>query len=775
VLLGVVWITCLAGAENRSQDAQTNSVLTPAASSPPQVSSDQSAPDDPRKVIAEHLALGNVLFQRGDYLAAQAEFRAVLQVDATQHDALQFMTEAQSRLDTQRARVAREQKRVRHLAEDLSSKFAREKEKAQVQHDAQAREQLAKARDQQLKFLYRKGLAFYRQGDYQSAIDAFQQMAPIDPAHLLVREAQQFITKAETKQAEARAKASARLSPTSTPAVVPELEQQLTAKRIEIETRLKYVKLALNDQHYDMAIELLQRVLALDPQHREAQQLLDQVQTAKLKDEEGHLLSRVRQDEQKMVNEVVKAQLLPEAKTVPVSAPSITEAGKQAMEAKLQEPISLDFKDVALPDVLEFIGDAVNISIIPSPRINLKDRRVSFKVTQLPLELALKYLVKNQSLAYRIEQGVILISMPEELLNQPMQTQVFFLRNGLGPFSLETAAVTQNPALAMDSLKDLILQSVPQPAESKLIVDERSGALVSTNTSENLRLIEQLLRQLDVTPVQVLIEARFMEVTMSELEQLGVEAVLTGDYALSKVNTAPHSRDPGTVIAKGGGFKFPDLSRQDEGANLTLEGVLTGAKFEAVLHMLEESKKSKTLSAPRVTALNNQTAQIKVVEEFNYPTRYEVSLVQFDINGDGDFDDAGETQFVNVPKDFKKRDVGILLNVTPSVGKDMKTVTLVLAPEVSQFTQFRDLGGGVSVPEFTSSALATSVVIEDGQTAVLGGLMKDTTSYQLTKVPVLGDLPMVGNLFRQKEAKNERKNLLIFITAHVLGPRGQTI
>lgn len=775
MLLGVVWMTCLAGAETSSREAQTSSAPTSSTANPSQVASDHRPSDDPRRVIAEHLALANVLFQRGDYLAAQAECRAILQLDATHHDALQLMTEAQSRLETQRASAEREQKRVRHLAEDLSMKLAREKEKAQTQHDVQARAQLAKAREQQLKFLYRRGLAFYRQGAYQSAIETFQQMAPIDPTHPLVREAQSYVAKAETKLAGVRAKASAALTQKSSPAAVPELEQQLIAKRIEIETRLKYVKPSIKDHHYDLAIELLQRVLALDPQHRAAQQLLDQVQTAKLKDEEERLASRVRQDEQKMVNDVVKAQLLPEAKTVPVSAPSIAEVDKQAMEAKLQEPISLDFKDVALPDVLEFIGDAANISIIPSPHINLKDRRVSFKVTQLPLELALKYLVKNQSLAYRIEQGAILISTPEELLNQPMQTQVFFLRNGLGPFSLETAAVAQNPALAMDSLKDLILQSVPQPPESKLIMDERSGALVATNTTENLRLVEQLLHQLDVTPIQVLIEARFVEVTMSELEQLGVESVLTGDYALSKVNTAPNSRDPGIVIAKGGGFKFPALSRQDEGANLTLEGVLTGAKFEAVLHMLEESKKSKTLSAPRVTALNNQTAQIKVVEEFNYPTRYEVQLVQFDINGDGDFDDAGETQFVNVPKDFKKRDVGILLNVTPSVGKDMKTVTLVLAPEVSQFSQFRDLGGGVSVPEFTSSELATSVVIEDGQTAVLGGLMKDTTSNRVMKVPVLGDLPVVGNLFRQKEAKSERKNLLIFITAHVLGPRGQTI
>ncbi|MBI3312563.1 MAG: type II and III secretion system protein [Candidatus Omnitrophica bacterium] len=303
-----------------------------------------------------------------------------------------------------------------------------------------------------------------------------------------------------------------------------------------------------------------------------------------------------------------------------------------------------------------------------------------------------------------------------------------------------------------------------------------------TNTGENLRKVERLLSELDVTPVQVLIEARFVDITLTELEQRAFESVLTGDYAITKkglevpgAKPVLKGRDPANIIAKGGGFKFPALARESEGANITLQGVLTALQFETVLHLLEETQKSKTLSAPRVTTLNNQAASIKIVDEFRYPTRYEVSLVQFDINGDGDFDDAGETEFVNVPQDLQKRDVGILLNVTPSVGKDLNTITLVLSPEVSTFSKFRDLGGSVSVPEFTSSQLTTSVVIEAGQTVVLGGLMKDTFSEQVTKVPILGDMPLVGGLFQQRRETQERKNLLIFVTARVLAPRGPTI
>jgi len=606
-------------------------------------------------------------------------------------------------------------------------------------------------------------------------VQAFQQMALIDPDHALVKAADRLMAQAEMKRFEQRLRAGLE-SPKTQGAIVPELEQALMQKRIELETALKYAQQTIQDRKHDIAIKLLTAVLVQDPSNREAQRLMEQAQMAKLNDEERRATRQVARDERAMSNEVLKAQLLPALRQVPLaSGRQLLPTGPGgSLGAKLQEPLSFEFNDVALSDVLDFIADAANVSVVPSPQLDLATRRVSLKVRDLPLERAIKYLVKSLALAYRVDQDAILISTPEEFSNEPMETRVFLLRSGLGPFALETAALSPNPALAMESIVKLIEQAVPKAPDSKFIVDQRSGSLIVTNTAENLRLVERLLSQLDAAPIQVLIEARFVELTLTDLEHVGLESVLTGAVTLSKKEHQDGSQGVGNQIASGGGFKFPAMSREDEGLNLTLQGVLTGTQFETVLHLLEESKKSKTLSAPRVTALNNQSAAIRVVDEFNYPTRYEVSLIQFDINGDGDFDDAGETEFANVPQDLQKRDVGILLNVTPSVGKDLKTITLVLAPEVSSFSQFRDLGGGVTVPEFTSSQLTTSVVIEDGQTVVLGGLMKDTTSKTVTKVPVLGDIPLLGGLFRQTEESSTRKNLLIFITARLLAPRGDT-
>jgi len=748
-----------------AQDAQTSSSATPSESSGYDIHI------DPQRLIAEHFAMGEALLRQGQYAKAQAEFREVLQLDATHPAALRLMTTAQKALEAAQAEAVRNHARLRKEAERLAAKIVREKSAAIAKHATQTRAQIADARDRELKMLYKRGMALYRQGEFDAAVSVFQQLAPLAPEHPLVRDAQRWIVRAETQLAGHRAHAAR----SGAAPGVAELERELAERRLEIDTLLKHAKMARKDGRLDQTVDWLQRALALDPGHPAAQALLHDVQLAKLKDTEEQLTRRVLLDEQAMRNDVMKAQMLPPVRVMPMKGAVPASAPvQQAMADKLRQPITLEFTDVPLADVLDFIADAASISIVPSPQLDLKTRRVSLNVREAPLAIALKYLAKNQALAYRVTDYAVLIAAPEEFTNEAIETRVFFLRNGLGPFALTTAALEPNPALTMESIKDLIQRTVPQPPDSKLVVDERSGALIISNTAEHLRLVERLLSQLDVTPLQVLIEARFIELTLSDLEHLGVESILTGDLALKKTGAAVGGQGPGHAVASGGGVKFPALSRESEGANVTLQGVLTGVQFEAVLHLLEESQKSKTLSAPRVTTLNNQTATIRVVDEFNYPTRYQVSLIQFDTNGDGDFDDAGETEFANVPQDLQKRDIGILLNVTPSVGKDLKTITLVLAPEVSQFSQFRSLGGGVTVPEFTSSQLTTSIQIEDGQTVVLGGLMKDTTTETLTKVPFFGNLPVVGGLFRQREDTSTRKNLLIFITARLLAPRGQT-
>ena len=156
--------------------------------------------------------------------------------------------------------------------------------------------------------------------------------------------------------------------------------------------------------------------------------------------------------------------------------------------------------------------------------------------------------------------------------------------------------------------------------------------------------------------------------------------------------------------------------------NLAFSGLLTDPQYTMFLNAVNRLEKTKTLSAPKITTINNQTATIKVVTEEVFPTRFEVSLIQQDLNGDGDLDDAGETEFANVPQEFVSRDIGILLQVTPSVGIDKKTITLSIVPEVSSvsatpakfpITSYNAAGEEVPVEEYAEKVPEIEALLSD--------------------------------------------------------------
>jgi len=472
------------------------------------------------------------------------------------------------------------------------------------------------------------------------------------------------------------------------------------------------------------------------------------------------------------------------------SVPDPSSASK-SIAMGLHQPISATFREVDFESAIGFLAESAGIQIIVSEKAKTMSKPVTLRLVEIPLQRALEYVVKGQGLVYRADEHAVFVSTIEEMEAEPLETKVFFLNQGLGLHaSFEPLAETRE-SVALQSagirrlttVKDILSEVIPQVNGSSIMLDERTGALVVTHVPYYLHQIEQLLDQIDVQPTEVRIEARFIELTLTDTKEWSFDAALSADTSLTKRVTSDKSKGPGlqlssvgSALRRGTKIDFTDFSRQTSGdaLNLTFQGVLTGTQYQAVLHSLAETKRTKTLSAPQVATLNNQTAAIKVVTEFVYASRYEASVKREDLNGDGDFLDVvngvRETRFVNVPQDFVTKDLGILLNVTPSVGQDLKTITLALKPEVSEKKTDDTFAGEISLPRFTSRYLTTSVVIEDGETVVLGGLMKDTDSHTITKVPILGSLPVVGRMFQKRSDSTERSNLLIFVTAHVVQP-----
>ncbi len=457
----------------------------------------------------------------------------------------------------------------------------------------------------------------------------------------------------------------------------------------------------------------------------------------------------------------------------------------------LQQRVSASFREVDFEAAIKFLAESGGGTIVLSPKAKGLAKPVSLHLVNIPLQHALDDLVRGQGLVYRFDRDAILVATLQEMEAEPLQTRAFFLSQGPGLFTdFEPLAETRDSVALpsagirrMTTIEDVLTQVVPKVGSSAVMLDERTGALIVTQVPYYMQQVERLLQDLDIRPVQVRIEARFIELTMTDTDEWSLDGQLTGNAALTKKGQGDGTQGPGlqlsslgTSLKRGTGIDFTSFTNQiaGNGLNFTLQGILSGTQYAAVLHALDETKKTKTLSAPQVTTLNNQTATIKIVTEFVYATRYEASVKREDLNGDGDFSDVvngvRETRFVNVPQDFVTKDLGILLYVTPSVGHDLKTITLALKPEVSEKKADDTFSGEVTLPRFTTRNLETTIVVEDGETVVLGGLMKDTTSKTTTKVPVLGDLPLLGPLFQKRADSVEQSNLLIFVTANLVTP-----
>jgi general secretion pathway protein D len=238
-----------------------------------------------------------------------------------------------------------------------------------------------------------------------------------------------------------------------------------------------------------------------------------------------------------------------------------------------------------------------------------------------------------------------------------------------------------------------------------------------------------------------------------------------------------------------------------------LSGVFTDPQFQLVIRALNQKKGVDLLSAPRITTKSGQRAVIEIVREFRYPTRFTEPKVP-DISGRGSSNSTSTTIALPVvgpstPTDFETRNTGVTLEVEPVVGPDGITIDLNLVPQVVEFEGFINYGSPINTvnpallgflgiptglvvdkaitltdnvinqPIFSTRKVTTSVSVWDGQTVVLGGLMREDVQKTEDRTPFLGDIPVVGRLFRTNVEQHIKRNLVIFVTARLVNPGGQ--
>jgi general secretion pathway protein D len=353
-----------------------------------------------------------------------------------------------------------------------------------------------------------------------------------------------------------------------------------------------------------------------------------------------------------------------------------------------------------------------------------------------------------------------------------------------------------------------------------------SNILVVRNTAENLTLVDTYVDQaVNATAKQVEISVRMIEVNETRLQELGFDWLMGqfnvpgservfagGGSGAAAGEVLPFNGNPITNGLRSSGailgvpsidgllgrVSVPAADSRSPGI-FALSGVFTDPQFQVVLRGLNQSKGVDVLAAPTVITKSGQRANITVSREFRYPTEFDPPQIPQSLSNvvDGITYTASFAPITpSTPTAFEMRNVGITLEVEPVVGDGNRTVELNLVPSSVEFEGFIDYGediqnsapigiGGQDVfytvrndilqPIFRTNKVTTSVTVWDGNTVVLGGVTLEKRQQIDDKVPIVGDLPIVGRAFQSKVAQVERKNVLFFVTVRVIDPAGNSI
>ena len=478
-----------------------------------------------------------------------------------------------------------------------------------------------------------------------------------------------------------------------------------------------------------------------------------------------------------------------------------TEAPMQVAQIPAPAPasdenlISLDFREADVQTVLQALSRKAKINIVTSTQVG---GQVSIHLDNVSWERALETIVSTTGLAYEKQENVIIVSTLEELKTrreavkalveiEPVITKVIRL-NYLDAADVKTFLEPQLTAQGKISVLELTGQkgwafgaaeagsggSSAQERARRKRDTARSKAVVITDTPTTLDRLEKILAKVDILPQQILIETRVMEVNRDLLQDLGLE-VGTGSSStvlssssgfLSSTTSRTFSQQSLDKVAGendnatfGGSalnqFLTPSifvpettgLTALNTGLSLVFRK-LRGTQLEMVLHTLEEDVRTNTLSAPHVLTLSGQEARILIGE------KYPILNTQV----------SGETSTTTTTTLDYYQNIGIELFVVPQVSGE-NHVDMIIHPVISART---GSVGTNAYPVLDVREAETQVILENGDTIVIGGLLKDVKSKSRIGLPFLGKLPFVGPLFSRSTTDVAKVDLLIFITAKIV-------
>jgi type IV pilus assembly protein PilQ len=406
---------------------------------------------------------------------------------------------------------------------------------------------------------------------------------------------------------------------------------------------------------------------------------------------------------------------------------------------------SFSFKEARVQDAIRLIAAQYGLNVVIGKNAG---GTLTATLSDVTLDQAMTTVAQATGCEYTLHDGVLVVN-PAGL-----STEVFPLRY------LDPAAAAEAVAKVLGPQG----QAIPFSGRAKESAASRStalsNALVVTDTSARLAAVARVLQAMDVKPKLIAIEARLVETTLGSDEKLGVDwqirasangATLPTTFPFPKSQGSgdftgspnPNNQVGGVGPAFPPGQTFPYTVPEDY-----TFGKLSFQEFQVALDILKQSSTTNLVSAPKITTLDNQEAEI-IVGTVVPIARYEHT------------EQTGALQIAG----YDEKKVGVRLLVTPHVGPD-STMILAVNPEISEIVEYR--GQFNERPVTSTRSAQTQVEVRSGETVMIGGLIRTVDMKIERKVPILGDIPLLKFLFRHKTTSKQKVDLMIFITPHLI-------
>lgn len=405
-------------------------------------------------------------------------------------------------------------------------------------------------------------------------------------------------------------------------------------------------------------------------------------------------------------------------------------------------PISLDFQRAEIQNILRILADVSGVNIITSESVR---GTVTMKLNNVPWDQALDVILRNNGLDMIRNGGIIRVATREEVQKEKEATERL-LETDKKISPLVTQVITVNFEAA-ESMKEN-LQTL-KSARGSVDVNTRTNSLIIKDTRARIVEMIKLINKLDQEEKQVQIESRIVEITRDNDKGIGVQ--WGGAYTQRVDSAFPHTVGLFGGISSGGPNQglgglgidtSSSLSIAPTGSlGLTLGHINGTALLDAKILAMEKRGEGKTISKPKITTLNNQSAVIESGSEVPYQT----------VSSEGT-----RTQFKKATLRLE-----VLPHITPNGLVRMSITATKDEPDFSQVTN--------AGPPIKTKNAQTEVIVKDGDTVVLGGLFTNKKTLAISRVPYLSDIPILGLLFKGRTTRVEINELLIFITPKVLG------